>query len=209
MRKKTLWNSIVGSLFIAIFSVSANAVPIMFFDFNGDSAADPQTTVDIGDSFLASLYISGIDSTHGGILNWGSETLFDPAVLNATSYSIDPIWEIVGVANNINNSAGTVELLAGTFLSTQTGVIKLADITFSALALGASTLSLRDYASGVPTFSATVGADGYVYDNEIDFRTANVRVVEAVPAPTTLWLFCLGLLTLSLRYRHFSLSTRA
>ncbi len=196
MKKSRLLGAMCACLSAFCLSTSTHATPVLYFDFTNDGVLDAGTTVDLGDSVIVDLYISGIDSTHGGLVGWGSEIGFNNTLLSATSFSIDPVWSFPYISNNINNSGGTVELGAGSFFSPSlTGTIKLAEITFDTIDSGLASLSTSEIFASQPSFDAFVGADGHVYDDEISYMSAGIEIT-AVPIPAAVWLFSSGLLGL-------------
>jgi len=179
------------------FHSVAQAAPIVYFDFDGDGLQDTSTSVALGTSFTAGLYVTNVDSLEGGLLGWGSEINFDNTQLSANSYTIDSQWFIPGNGNNINNAGGSVELFAARLSPGLTGTIKLADINFDTLDIGSSMLTMSELFSGNLDFIGFGGATGYNYDADILFNNADAMInVSAVPLPPAILLFISGLLGL-------------
>jgi hypothetical protein len=179
-----------------LLSISAShAAPIVYIDITGDGVMDTSGSINLGDSFSASLYVSDVDNLHGGLISWGSTLNFDNTQLSANGYSIAPSWPLAGIDNNINNAAGSAELLASSFIG-QTGTIKLADIYFDTLDTGNSLLSLSDLFPGNPGFDAFAGVDGYAYDSEVIFNDLSLHIT-AVPLPASLLLMLSGVTALT------------
>ena len=173
---------------------SVQAAPVVYFDLDGDAVMDTNASFTLGDSFVASLYVTDVDGLHGGLISWGTEIVFDNNQLFASGYSIDPGWPLAGSQNNIDNGNGSIELLASSF-SAQTGTIKLADISFDSLTTGTSQLSLGELFPTNLTFDAFAGADGYSYDSEVIFNDVSLEIT-AVPLPATAWLMLSGMVGL-------------
>ena len=83
-----LKSTILGLSF-ALIQQAAQAAPVVYFDFNGDGLQDTTTSVNLGETFNASLYVTNVDDLQGGLLAWGSEVTFNNAVLSATDFTID------------------------------------------------------------------------------------------------------------------------
>ncbi len=167
------------------------AAPVVFFDFNGDGLADSNATVALNQTLTVSLYVSGVDNVHGGLISWGSQIDFGNTVLNGTGYTIEPLWPLAGVNNTLDNSLGRAELLATAF-SGRSGTVKLVDIVFDAVASGTTFLNSGELYPSNSSFSGFAGADGYDYDPDIVFSSATVTV-SAVPVPAALLLFLSGI----------------
>lgn len=178
------------------FQSVLQAAPIVYFDFDGDGLQDTSTSVALGDSFTASLYVTNVDTEESGLLGWGSEVNFSNSVLSASSYSIGSQWFIPGIDNNINNAGSSVELYAAR-TSGLTGTIKLADINFDTLSVGASQLTMSELFSTNLTFIGFGAASNYDYDADILFSNADATInVSAVPIPPAILLFVSGLIGL-------------
>ncbi|HHO69024.1 MAG TPA: hypothetical protein ENK12_08340 [Gammaproteobacteria bacterium] len=168
----------------------AQAAPVVYFDFTGDGVADSNATVALNGTLTASLYVSGIDTAHGGLVSWGSQIDFGNALLNGTGYTIDPLWPLPGVNNVLDNSQGRIDLLATAF-SGQVGTLKLADIVFNAVAAGTTFLNSGELYPSNAGFSGFAGADGFDYDPSVVFSSTTITV-SAVPLPGALLLFLSG-----------------
>lgn len=180
------------------FQSVVQAAPIVYFDFDGDGLQDSNTSVLLGDSFTASLYVTNVDSIEGGLLGWGSEVNFSNTILSASSYSIDNQWFLPGIDNNINNAGSSVELFAARLSPGLTGTIKLADINFDTLSIGSSQLTMSELFSNNTNFIGFGGANGYDYDADIIFSNADATInVSAVPLPPAILLFVSGLIGLA------------
>lgn len=182
---------LIATSLLLLASVNTQAAPIVYLDFNNDGLMDTETTINTGDSLIASLYISGIDASFGGLLSWGIQTQFDNALLGASSYQIEPQWFMKGVNNQIDNAAANVDLFASA-LTGYTGTLKLAEITFSGLADGLAFINLGNIEPDNPNFVGFASADGHDYDAEISFINATVNI-SAVPIPGALLLFISGI----------------
>jgi len=180
-------------LLSALLSTSVYSMTTVYFDFNGDGLMDSDLLFTSGSSFTVDVYVSGIDNTHGGLISWGTELSFDNTFLTSSSYTIDSLWPLPGVDNNIDNASGTVELLAATFLGGQTGTLKLASITFDAMFEGSTILSIGELFPGNSTFTGFAGMDGHDYDAELTYFSSDITIT-AVPLPGAIFLFVSGLL---------------
>ncbi len=185
-------NKLAGGLMLLglLTTAPAQAIPVVYFDFDGDSLMDNSASFALGDSFSVGLYASDIDGNHQGLLSWGTEIGFDSTLVSATAYTIDSSWPLAGINNGIDNGAGSIELLSSSFVG-YTGTVKLADIQFDTLAVGNATLSLTELFSGNLSFDGFVAADGYSYDTEVVFNDASISV-SAVPIPGSLLLLLSG-----------------
>ncbi len=183
----------IVNLFL-LTGLNVHAAPVVYLDFNNDGLQDTTTNVNTGDSLTASLYISGIDSSFGGLLSWGIQTLFDNTLLSANNYQIEPQWFLEGINNKIDNTTGTVDLLASAFTGS-TGTLKLADIIFDTSIDGLAFINLGNINPELPNFVGFAGVDGHNYDPEITFINATVNIA-AVPVPGALLLFISGLVGL-------------
>lgn len=174
------------------------AAPIVYFDLDGDGLQDFSTSVALGTSFTASLYVTNVDDLEGGLLGWGSEVNFNNTQLSVSSYDIDSQWFLSGVDNNINNTDGSVELLASKFIPGLTTTIKLADINIDTLDIGSSILTMSELLSGNLDIVGFGGANGYNYDADILFSNADATInISAVPVPPAIFLFISGLVGLA------------
>ena len=186
------YKNLVSGIILVLLSSTLYATPILYFDFDGDGLQDTTTSVALGGSVTAGLYISNVDNVNGGLISWGTEIGFTNTLLSANTYSIGSSWPVLGASNNIDNSSGTIELFAASF-SAQTGTIKLADIVFDTLTTGLASLTLGELFPSTPLFDAFVAASGYVYDADIDYSLAAATInITAVPEPPILALLSLG-----------------
>jgi len=185
------------AILFSLINAPVIAAPVVYIDFDGDGLQDTSTSVALGSSVNASLYVSNIDLTDGGLISWGTELSFSSSLLSASSYSIDSLWPLAGANNGINNSTGTVDLLASSFAA-HTGTIKLADISFDTLIAGSSILSLDQFNPTSSTFTGFAAANGVDYDALIDFSLASATInVSAVPVPASIVLFLSGIIGLT------------
>jgi len=187
--------NIALTLSLSLATSISSAAPILFFDFNGDGLQDTTTSVALGDTLNAALYISipNADSTlNGGLISWGTEINFSNSILSANTYNIAPAWPLTGINNGFDNTMGTMELLSSSFVA-QTGTIKLADISFNTLLSGTATLSLTELFPNNATFTGFASANGYDYDVDINYNLSAATInVSAVPIPSALILFVSG-----------------
>lgn len=196
-----LKSTILGLSF-ALIQQAAQAAPVVYFDFNGDGLQDTTVSVNLGETFNASLYVTNVDNLQGGLLAWGSEVTFNNAVLSANAFTIDSQWPFEGAENTLTNASGGVDLFASR-LSGLTGTIKLADISFNALTAGSSFLSMNELFADNINFVGFGSANGFDYETSteaatgINFSNADATItVSAVPVPPAVILFLSGLLGL-------------
>jgi len=196
-----LKSTILGLSF-ALIQQAAQAAPVVYFDFNGDGLQDTTASVNLGETFNASLYVTNVDNLQGGLLAWGSEVTFNNAVLSANTFTIDSQWPFEGAENTLTNASGGVDLFASR-LSGLTGTIKLADISFNALTAGTSFLSMNELFADNVNFVGFGSANGFDYETStqtvagINFSNADASItVSAVPVPPAVVLFLSGLLGL-------------
>ncbi|VAW58236.1 hypothetical protein MNBD_GAMMA11-1246 [hydrothermal vent metagenome] len=186
---------IIAGLTLALFQQTSQAIPVVYFDFDGDGLQDTSVTAVSGSTLTASLYVANVDDLEGGLLGWGSEINFNNTLLSANSYSIDNQWFLQG-NNNINNAGSSVELFASRLGAGLTGTLKLADISFDTLGAGSSLLTMNELFADNAAFIGFGGANtpSYNYDAEIIFSSANTTVnITAVPLPPAIVLFLSGL----------------
>ncbi|HED36158.1 MAG TPA: hypothetical protein ENJ08_18335 [Gammaproteobacteria bacterium] len=188
--------TVIIGLSLALFQQASQAIPVVYFDFDGDGLQDTSVNVVLGDTLTASLYVANVDSVEGGLIGWGAEVSFDSTQLFASSYNIDSQWFLASSSNNINNANSNAELFASRIGTGLTGTIKLADISFDTLSAGSSLLAMDELFVDNTLFIGFGGANtpSYNYDAEIDFSAANAAVnVSAVPVPPAILLFLSGL----------------
>jgi hypothetical protein len=185
------------ALFLAFSLASiASAQPFTFFDFDGDGNADSSWFVPtIGDSFIADVYISDIDTTHGGLLSMGLQLTFDNTLVKVLSLAADDTnWNIPDLENvKFDNAAGIASIAGGTILGGLTGTILLGSIEFQCMGAGVFDVIMGELLPDDPTFNAFVAIDDFVYDKIIDYGFASVN---QVPIPGTLFLLLSGLIGL-------------
>ena len=172
-------------------TATANAAPVVYFDFDGDGLEDVTHTVTEADTFTVDVYVAGVDTTHGGLLSWGTQLDFDNSLLTASSYTISPTWPLPGMTNQIDNASGKAELLATAFAGSS-GTQQLYSIDFTADNAGSALLSLQELFPDILTFSGFAGVDGYDYDPEVLFGSASISIT-AIPVPAAIYLFVSGL----------------
>ena len=169
---------VVACLVVAALPISAYAVPTL----SAGSA-----TVNVGDTFDVLISITGaVDLT-----SWQFDLAFNPAIIRANSVTEGPFLSESGTKTTlfspgvIDNGTGHITLVTDSFVDlppgpSGSGVI--ADISFTALALGISPLTLSN-----------------VFLNDLDsgFSITNGQVTvlgtARVPEPATLTLLALGL----------------
>lgn len=191
---------LILGLGLTLIQTSLQAAPIVYFDFDGDGLKDNNISVNVGDALTASLYVSNVDSLQGGLLGWGLEISYDNNLISASNYNLDNQWFLQGINNNINNIDGTIELLGSRFTGLN-GTIKLADISFDALSIGTSTVTLSELYSNNVAFVGFGGANvpSYNYDREIIFTNANAIInINPVPLPPSILLFLSGIIGLTI-----------
>jgi len=192
--------AIITGLGLALFQQTSQAIPVVYFDFDGDGLQDTSVTAALGDTLTAGLYVSNVDDLEGGLIAWGSEINFNNAQLSAGSFSVDSQWFLSSSANNINNTEGSVELFSSIFGAGLTGTLKLADISFDAVGAGSSLLTMNELFADNAAFTGFGGAavPSYNYDADIIFANANTVVnITAVPVPPAIVLFLSGLIGLT------------
>lgn len=180
-------------------TVTANAAPVVYFDFSGDGLEDATHSVTEAEMFTVDIYVAGVDTTHGGLLSWGTQLDFDNSLLTASSYTISPTWPLPGVSNQIDNASGKAELLATAFTGS-IGTQLLYSINFTADNVGSALLSLQEIFPDNPSFSGFAGADGHDYDPEVLFGSTSISIT-AIPVPAAIYLFLSGLGLLVIKSR--------
>lgn len=193
--------SIIRMAAVSMFlgTVTANAAPVVYFDFDGDGLEDVTHTVTEAGMFTADVYVAGVDTTHDGLLSWGTQLDFDNSLLTASSYEISPTWPLPGMTNQVDNASGNVELLATAFTGSS-GTQLLYSINFTADNVGSALLSLQEIFPDNLSFSGFVGADGHDYDPEVLFGSASISIT-AIPVPAAIYLFISGLGLLVIKSR--------
>ena len=137
-------NKLAGGLMLLglLTTAPVQAIPVVYFDFDGDSLMDNSASFMLGDSFSVGLYASDVDSSHQGLLSWGTEIGFDSTLVSATAYTIDSRWPLAGIHNGIDNGAGSIEFLPSSFVG-HNGPLKLASIQFETRAIATGALAPR------------------------------------------------------------------
>lgn len=189
------------SIVLLSISVSTQAAPIVYFDFNGDGIEDNSINVLAGESVTASVYVTNIDDpVHGGLIGWGTNLNYSSLLLSASSYTIDSSWPFQGSTNSIDNTTGNVDLTASTIIA-QTSTTRLFDISFDTLLSGTSALTLGEVFADNLNFTGFAAQDGYDYDSEVQFLNASVHISN-VPVPPAIFLLLSGLSGLLLCRRN-------
>ena len=165
-------------LVVAALPISAYAVPTL---------AAGSATVNVGDTFDILISITGAVE----LTSWQFDLAFNPSIIRANSVTEGPFLSESGTKTTlfssgvIDNVTGHITLVTDSFVDlppgpSGSGVI--ADISFTALALGISPLTLSN-----------------VFLNDLDsgFSITNGQVTvlgtARVPEPATLTLLALGL----------------
>jgi hypothetical protein len=138
--------------------------------------------VEVGDIFSVDILGSGFSS---GLDAGGLNLFFDAAIINATSVTLDPLWNFNADTGVIDNNAGTITGIEfATFADSGTD-FRIGTITFAALVSGSTMLELTEsfalggFASGGTSLSVT-------------FETGQVQVA-VVPLPAAAWLLLSGM----------------
>ncbi|MCB2182627.1 MAG: VPLPA-CTERM sorting domain-containing protein [Desulfobulbaceae bacterium] len=159
----------------------------VYFDFNGDMAADTNWQVaDFANPIIADLYVDGIDLADGGLIGFGLNVSFDPLVAQAVAASVaNPPWTLVLAPPVISSGNVLMEGLLNFTDPALSGTILLGSITMTA------TDSFTLTSSDKSPLSIDFGSEtGFNYDNVIAFQSANV---SAVPLPGAVFLLGSGL----------------
>ncbi len=154
---------------------------------------DPSTSiVNLGDTFTVSLVADIPDP----VLGWGLDVSFDPALLAldpATGVTIGPDW-FPAFAPDGDNLAGLA------FPEVSGSNVLLADLTFTALAAGATSLAASftagDFTEGFPLSSGDFADVAFVG------ASINIAGTSAAPEPATLLLSGIGILGLGMLRRQ-------
>ena len=165
-------------LVVAALPISAYAVPTL---------AAGSATVNVGDTFDILISITGAVE----LTSWQFDLAFNPSIIRANSVTEGPFLSESGTKTTlfssgvIDNVTGHITLVTDSFVDlppgpSGSGVI--ADISFTALALGISPLTL---------------ANVFLNDLDSGFSITNGQVTvlgtARVPEPATLTLLALGL----------------
>lgn len=197
------------SLLMALGLVTmASAAPMVFFDFDGDKAADTSLVVYLNDTFTANVLVSIDDlSSLGGLVSAGVTVDFDVtqlAALSATAAVGSPFptpdapWSFKS-ADDFDNTAGTADIGAGTIAGFNGPIVlPIGTVEFRCIAAGVSTLLTLKLFPDEPGFDAFVTGDGTVLDfnTDPDLRVVFGSAEIGVPIPGTVLLFGSGLVGL-------------
>ena len=165
----------------------------VFFDVNGDSIWDPIIIAPVGSTVSADIF-TDIDDTHGGLVGWGLEVNYE----SSNAALLNPCCETGSDWNlpeDIDDSTlGSVSMVDGRIGS---GIaapppVYLGTISFEITNGGPWVLSMQNVFPNDPNFDGFVAADGFVYDDTLNFLSSQVNV----PIPAAVWLFASGLVSL-------------
>jgi len=203
MLKKFLLVFLTVFMALGLASV-ASAAPVTYFDFNGDTLADTSLFIEnVGDTFSADIYISGVDDSYNGLISMGLQFSYDYTQVNVMSITTDPAWYLLMAGlPSFDNTAGIAEMGAGKLAPGLTGTILLASVDFECVDMGFSELVMGELYPHAPSFDAFVSALGHVYDKEIGYGTAGVTQVVPIPgAALLLGSGLIGLFGLKRKFR--------
>lgn len=188
-----LINSVVPLLLVLSVCADADA-QMVIVDTNGDGVHDDFLQASVG-SVLEVPIFADFDDSHGGLIGWGLELMFEPnqAKLTDVCCQTDGIWELPEQIDTGSPGAVTIVDASLSAKNKGAGLIPLGTIQFDVLASGAWTIALGDAFPNNPGFDGFVGADGFVYDGAIAFPAT---MVNAIPIPAAVYLFGAGLLGL-------------
>ena len=155
------------------------------------SLSDTNYSANINDIFT--LDIIGQDFT-SNVDGGGVNIIFDPAIINVLSVSIDnDFWDFMNMEGTINNTLGTVNGIMVNALSSTTDNFTVASIEFQAITGGTTNILLNDFSFNPWSSGGETISTSYV--------TGQVTVSN-VPIPAAAWLFGSALIGLTqVRYR--------
>ena len=145
----------------------------------------PFVTVGVGDTFTIPISIT--DATD--VTSWQFDLAFDPTIVQATSVTEGPFMSSFGttvyVPGVIDNTSGLISLVADSYVDLPpdpSGSGDLADISFTALAVGVSPLTFLNVFLNLS-------------DSGFDIVNGQITVTgtTSVPEPSTLALLASGL----------------
>ena len=168
---------------LALFIQQAQSATISLSDANYSANINDIFTLDI----IGQDFTSNVD---GG----GVNIIFDPAIINVLSVSIDnDFWDFMNMEGTINNTLGTVNGIMVNALSSTTDNFTIASIEFQAITGGTTNILLNDFSFNPWSSGGETISTSYV--------TGQVTVSN-VPIPTAAWLFGSALIGLTqVRYR--------
>ena len=168
---------------LALFIQQAQSATISLSDRNYSANINDIFTLDI----IGQDFTSNVD---GG----GVNIIFDPAIINVLSVSIDnDFWDFMNMEGTINNTLGTVNGIMVNALSSTTDNFTVASIEFQAITGGTTNILLNDFSFNPWSSGGETISTSYV--------TGQVTVSN-VPIPATAWLFGSALIGLTqARYR--------
>lgn len=186
-------NPVFFTFLCAIFSSAANAVVVP--DGNVLFSNSSQN-VKVGDSFTMNLAGQGFtEELVGGGLN----LVFNPAVLRLDNVAFDPVWDFITAPDAADlagiNMTGRIDPMRfETGNNSPTGNFAIATLSFTALAVGASSLDLSAN-SNYPFASKVTGVEVVpaLFDGSVN--------VSAVPEPMSVGMMLAGLGLLGARVR--------
>jgi general secretion pathway protein D len=151
-------------------------------------------TVGVGDTFTIQVSISDAQDLSA----WQVDLAFDPSIIQANSIAEGPFMSGFGqtlfTAGVIDNGSGLITLTADSFVDLEpypSGDGVLAEIEFTALAVGTSDLTLSN-----------LFLDFVTPPEEVAVQAGTVTVLARVPEPGTLALVGLATGVMALRRRQ-------
>ena len=179
------------ALVVGLGVSSASTAQSVFVSAEMDGTWDPLIIAPTGTTLTAHIY-ADIDDTHGGLIGWGVEAPYANSTLQDPCCEFDPFFNLPATPDT--STLGVVNMTAGR--------IGVGGVSGSAIYLGNYSVVMDSENSWIllldnifpndPNFDGFVAADGFVYDDTIDFLQSQVNV----PIPAAAWLFGSGLLGL-------------
>jgi hypothetical protein len=173
--------ALAGAMLLAALGAQAQSLSVLPAD----------STVDLGDTFVLDVQGAGFTTA---IVGGGFNLAFDPAVLKLDSIKIPAAWEFAPNTGVLSAASGTVtDVSFNSFAAPKAGDFLAAQLTFTAIGVGSSAVSL----SGSPT----------MVFGDIDANVVNVAFngsklnVSAVPEAGSLTLMLAGLASIGLLRR--------